>query len=114
MPGSQTFLVASCRKYAFLNKNISATVSKPGSLINEGAKMSGSSTIALLALMAMVAFYSMERSIPLARLGFAAACLIAAVSDFALGHWPFGVVALGFCLIAVQKWNSGRHRHGHA
>jgi integral membrane sensor domain MASE1 len=76
--------------------------------------MSGSSTIALFALMAMVVLYAIEQSVPLARLGFAAACLIAALSDFALGHWPFDVIALGFGLIAVWRWNSLRRRHGPA
>jgi integral membrane sensor domain MASE1 len=76
--------------------------------------MSGSSTIGLFALMAMVVLYAIESSVPVARLGFAAACLLAALSDFALGRWPFGAIALGFGLVAVRRWNSLRRQRGPA
>ena len=74
--------------------------------------MSGSSTIALIPLTLMVLFYSAERSYPLARLGFAAACLVAALSDFVSGHWPFGVVAVAFGFISARRWNSLRRQRG--
>jgi hypothetical protein len=76
--------------------------------------MSGSSTVALFALIAMVILYAIEGSVPLATLGFAAACLIASASEFALGQWPFAVVGVGFALVAAQRWNAGRRRSNHA
>jgi hypothetical protein len=72
--------------------------------------MSGTSTIALCAVAAMVLFYSLEQSLPLSKLGFAIACAIAASADFATGHWPFGVIALAFGFISARRWNSMRRR----
>lgn len=74
--------------------------------------MSGTSTVALFALAAMVFFYSLEKSLPLSRLGFAIACAIAGSADFATGHWPFGAVAVAFGFISAQRWNSSRPRSG--
>jgi membrane protein implicated in regulation of membrane protease activity len=76
--------------------------------------MSGSSTVALFALIAMVILYAIEDSAPLATLGFAVACIVAGLSDFVLGNWPFGVVASAFALAAVWRWKSRRRQNGHA
>jgi hypothetical protein len=75
--------------------------------------MSGLSYFALFALIAMVIFYVVEDQSALALLGFSAASALAALSEFILGHWPFGIVALGFAGTALHRWYVRRHLDSH-
>jgi hypothetical protein len=60
---------------------------------------------AIVALTAMVVFYALEHRLKqLARLGFCAAPLSSALSAYALGRWPFAVVAVGFAVEAFRRW----------
>jgi hypothetical protein len=74
-----------------------------------GEAMSVSAYLAVLALIAMVVFYALEERLQLAPLGFSAAALVA-LSLFALGRWPFGVVAVGFAAAALRRWYVERGR----
>ena len=66
--------------------------------------------LAVLALIAMVVFYALEERLQLAPLGFSVAALVAALSLFALGRWPFAVVAVGFAVAALCRCYVGRSR----
>jgi hypothetical protein len=57
--------------------------------------------LAVLALAAMVVFYALEERSQIAPLGFSAASLLAALSLFALGRMPFGLLAVGFAVAAL-------------
>jgi len=72
--------------------------------------MSGALYLALFALIAMVTMYMLERWWPLTLLGFSAASTIAAVSEFVLGRWPLGIVALGFAAVASRRWHMRRRQ----
>jgi hypothetical protein len=61
-----------------------------------GKAMSAPSFLAFVALVAMVIFYALDDRSQLAPLGFSAASVVAALSEFILGRWPFGLVALAF------------------
>jgi len=74
--------------------------------------MSGFSYLAVFALLAMVICYAFEERSRLALLGFCAASVIAALSEFILRHWSFGIVALGFTGAALERWYVGRRRDG--
>ena len=69
--------------------------------------MNLSAYLAVLALLAMVAFYALDERSQRAQLGFSGAALVAALSLFALGRWPFGVVAVGFAVAALCRWYVG-------
>jgi hypothetical protein len=75
--------------------------------------MSNVSYVALFALIVMVVLYAFEDRWPLAPLGFSVAATIAAVSEFALGRWAFGIAGLGFAVVALHRWYVGRRREGH-
>lgn len=72
--------------------------------------MSGLSYLTLFALVAMVIFYAVEDRSRLALLAFSAASMVAALSEFILGRWTFGIVALGFAGMALQRWYIKRRR----
>lgn len=75
--------------------------------------MNISTYLAIIAVIAMVVFYALEERSQLALLGFSAAALVAALSLFALGRWPFGVVAVGFAVTASHRWYMERVREHH-
>jgi hypothetical protein len=62
------------------------------------------------ALIAMMVFCALEQRLQLAPLGFRAASLILALSVFALGGWPFALVAVGFAVEALRRWYVTRGR----
>lgn len=64
--------------------------------------MSGASYLAFFGLMVMVVLYALDRWW-LAPLGFSAASAIVAGSEFVLGRWPLGLVALGFAMVASRR-----------
>jgi hypothetical protein len=75
--------------------------------------MSIASYVALFSLAIMVLMYAFEERWPLAPVGFLVASLVAAVSEFVAGHWPLGMAALGFALVASQRRLGRRRRDGH-
>ena len=64
----------------------------------------------VLALTFMMAMYGLERRDGLFTLAFAAGCLMSSVYGFLSGAWPFGVVELVWCGVALRKF---QHRHSH-
>lgn len=65
------------------------------------------SLFGLVAVTAMVIFYSLEDRTRGWTLAFAGACVLGSTYGFLQGAWPFGVVELVWAGIAVKKW-SGR------
>jgi hypothetical protein len=73
--------------------------------------MSVASYVALFSLTVMVLMYAFEQRSPLALLGFSLASTIAALSQFVLGRWPFGLAAMGFAVIALGRWRVRQRRN---
>ena len=62
-----------------------------------------------LAVTAMMAFYALEKRSPAYVLAFAVSCLAASAYGFMQGAWPFGVIELVWCGVALHRWSaSGR------
>ena len=57
-----------------------------------------------LAVTAMLIFYAMEERAPIFVLAFAVACLASSVYGFLQGAWPFGVVEVVWCGVALRRW----------
>lgn len=60
----------------------------------------------LVAVLAMLLFYTLEEHRPIYRLAFAAACLMGSIYGFLQGAWPFGIVEFFWALVALRKWRS--------
>lgn len=58
----------------------------------------------LVAVTAMVIFYSLERRSPWFILAFAGSCSLASVYGFLQGAWPFGLVEAVWTGVAVWRW----------
>jgi hypothetical protein len=63
--------------------------------------VSYASSVALLALVVIVALYALEHRSPRAQPGFAAASAIVAVSEFVLGRSPLAMGAINRSGVAV-------------
>lgn len=72
--------------------------------------MNGLTLFGLLAVTAMLVFYSLENRAPVYVLAFAAACLLAAVYGFLQGAWPFGIVETIWSGVALRRWRTQVHR----
>ena len=57
-----------------------------------------------LAVSAMLLFYALEQRGPSFVLAFAGACIGSSVYGFLQGAWPFGIVELIWCGVAVRRW----------
>jgi hypothetical protein len=57
-----------------------------------------------LAVTAMLVFYALEDRSSIFVLAFAAACLASSVYGFLQGAWPFGVVEVVWCGVALRRW----------
>ena len=66
--------------------------------------MSALSLFGLVAVSAMLFFYSLEDRHPLCILGFAVACALGSSYGFLQGAWPFGIVEAVWTLIALRRW----------
>ena len=53
---------------------------------------------------AMLAFYALERRSSQYVQTFAAACLASSIYGFLQRAWPFGVVELMWCGVAIRRW----------
>jgi hypothetical protein len=58
----------------------------------------------LLAVTAMLVFYSLEARSRWFILAFAGACLLGSIYGFLQGAWPFGVVEAIWSLVALRRW----------
>ena len=62
----------------------------------------------LFAVTAMVVCYALEDRSPSFILAFAGACLLGSLYGFLQGAWPFGVVELVWCAIAIVRWRKAK------
>ena len=58
----------------------------------------------LVAVTAMLVFYTVEDRSTWFVLAFAGSCLMASAYGFLQGAWPFGVVEFVWSLIAARRW----------
>lgn len=61
------------------------------------------------ALTFMMLMYALERRHPSFVLAFAVGCLLSSAYGFLSGAWPFGVVELIWCGVAVGRYRAQRH-----
>jgi hypothetical protein len=64
----------------------------------------------LLAVTAMLIFYTLEDRSPTFILAFAGACALGSIYGFLQGAWPFGLVEAVWSLIAIRRWRLRTHR----
>ena len=57
----------------------------------------------VLALSFMMAMYSLEGRHRRFTLAFAFGCLLSSGYGFVIGAWPFGVVEINWCVVALRK-----------
>ena len=58
----------------------------------------------LLAVTAMLIFYTPEARSPWFVFAFACACELASIYGFVQGAWPFGLVGVVWMLVASHRW----------
>ncbi len=58
------------------------------------------------AVSAMLIFYALEARSAQFVLAFALACLASSAYGFLQGAWPFGVVELIWCGVALRRWRT--------
>jgi hypothetical protein len=62
----------------------------------------------VVAVTFMMLTYALERRHPLFVIAFAGGCLLSSLYGFLSGAWPFGVVELVWCGVAVRRYRSRR------
>ena len=62
----------------------------------------------VVALTFMMVTYALERRSPALTVAFAFGCLLSSVYGFLAGAWPFGVVELIWCAVALRKFKQRR------
>jgi hypothetical protein len=70
--------------------------------------MDALTTFGLLAVTAMLAFYTLEDRSPWFVLAFAGACAAGSLYGFLQGAWPFGVIEAIWAGVAVRRWAQRR------
>jgi hypothetical protein len=68
--------------------------------------MSGLSLFGLVAVGAMVVFYTIESRGPWTLLAFAGSCVLASTYGFLQGAWPFGLVEAVWAGVALRRWGA--------
>jgi hypothetical protein len=58
----------------------------------------------LVAVTAMLVFYTLDDRSPWFSLAFAGACGLGSVYGFLQGAWPFGLIEAIWALVAVNRW----------
>jgi hypothetical protein len=58
----------------------------------------------LVAVMAMLVFYALEKRSHWFVLAFAGSCVLASVYGFLQGAWPFGFVEAIWSTVAIRRW----------
>ena len=66
--------------------------------------MDALSLFGLLAVTAMLVFYTLESRSSWFVLAFAGACAAGSVYGFLQGAWPFGLVEAVWAMVAARKW----------
>jgi hypothetical protein len=64
----------------------------------------------LIAVSAMLIFYTLEERNPWFILAFGFGCVLASIYGFLQGAWPFGVVEAIWSLVAVRPWYRASRR----
>lgn len=64
----------------------------------------------LFAVSFMLVCYMLEDRAPVWTLLFALGCLMGSAYGFLQGAWPFGLVELAWCGVALRKWAGLRRR----
>jgi hypothetical protein len=62
----------------------------------------------LIAVAAMLVFYSLESRSPWFILAFAGSCLLGSAYGFLQGAWPFGLVEAIWSAVAIRRWWTAR------
>jgi hypothetical protein len=62
----------------------------------------------LVAVTAMLVFYTLEKRSRWYILAFAGSCVLASAYGFLQGAWPFGCVEAVWFAVAVRRWWAGR------
>jgi len=62
----------------------------------------------VVAVTIMMLMYALERRHPLFVIAFAVGCLLSSLYGFLSGTWPFGVVELVWCGVAVRRYRNRR------
>jgi hypothetical protein len=70
--------------------------------------MNTTTVFGVLALTLMMAMYSLERRHRGFTLAFAIGCLLSSLYGFLIGAWPFGVVEIIWCGVALRKFQLRR------
>ena len=84
-------------------------------LVVASRKMSSMSLITaygVVSLGFMMLMYALERRDARFVLAFAAGCALSSIYGFISGAWPFGVVELVWCGVALWRFRSGRQGAG--
>jgi hypothetical protein len=58
----------------------------------------------LIAVTAMVVFYSFEKRSRWFILAFAVSCVMGSIYGFLQGAWPFGLVEAVWSIVAARRW----------
>jgi hypothetical protein len=58
----------------------------------------------LVAVTAMLVFYTLEHRSRWFILAFAGACLLGSIYGFAQGAWPFGMIEAVWAVVAARRW----------
>jgi presenilin-like A22 family membrane protease len=64
------------------------------------------SLFGLLAGLAMLLFYALEKRSHWFVLAFAGACALGSAYGFLQGAWPFGLIEAVWALIALKRWRN--------
>jgi hypothetical protein len=72
--------------------------------------MNGITVFGVLALTFMMAMYSLEGRHRSYTLAFALGCLLSSVYGFLIAAWPFGVVEIIWCGVALRKFQLRRNQ----
>jgi hypothetical protein len=70
--------------------------------------MSAVTVFGVAAVGFMMLMYALERRGPVFTLAFAGGCLLSSVYGFLAGAWPFGVVEVIWCGVALRKYQQRR------
>ena len=66
--------------------------------------MSPLTLFGVTAVVAMLAFYALEKRSPWFILAFAGTCVLSSIYGFLQGAWPFGAVEIAWTIVALQRW----------
>ncbi len=66
--------------------------------------MNGLTLFGLVAVLAMLLFYTLERRSHWFILAFAGACVLGSAYGFLQGAWPFGLVEAAWPAVAMRRW----------